>query len=170
MDKNTLLITHLFVCWLFVIAMTTRGWSAENINKQKELLSSLDARSQPVLCNETALLLEMERCGDWFKREMELIPQRNWCNLSYFIWKYNHFSNCSEDKAVSTGCYWPNPLVESYIIRVHRLFFSNCTLSHMVLMDPSDNMLAMLIFVPVFLTLAMVALVVWCSKRGDFAA
>ncbi|XP_018583400.1 receptor activity-modifying protein 3 [Scleropages formosus] len=137
---------------------------SENVNIKKW------ETSRATLCNETALLLEMEECGDKFKWDMELIHPINWCNLTHFIRKYNHFSNCTEGKALRTGCYWPNPVTQNYVVRVHRHFFSNCTPDHVVLADPPDSTLAVLIFIPVFLALAMVALVVWCSKRSDLLA
>ncbi|KAG7256115.1 hypothetical protein CRUP_024967 [Coryphaenoides rupestris] len=75
-----------------------------------------------------------------------------------------------QGRAHRINCYWPNPLVEGYIIRVHKQFFSNCTVDHEVWVDPPDGTLTALILVPVFLTLAMIALVVWCSKRSDLLA
>lgn len=118
-------------------------------------------------CNESQLLWEMEICVEGFKRNMAHIDSRHWCNLTYFISEYHLFTKCTEDKSRDISCYWPNPLVESYIILVHKHFFSNCTAERAVWVDPPDDMLATLILIPVFLTLAMIALVVWCSKRGD---
>ena len=75
-----------------------------------------------------------------------------------------------ETGAQRINCYWPNPLVEGYIIRIHKHFFSNCSMDRVVWLDPPDEKLLALILVPVFLTLAMIALVVWCSKRSDLLA
>lgn len=80
------------------------------------------------------------------------------------------FSSCTEVNAIHIGCFWPNPLVEHFIIGVHQRFFSNCSLDQLVFLDPPEHTLTLLILVPVFLTLAMVALVVWSSKRSDFLA
>uniref|UniRef100_A0A3B3Z922 Receptor activity-modifying protein 3 n=1 Tax=Periophthalmus magnuspinnatus TaxID=409849 RepID=A0A3B3Z922_9GOBI len=90
-----------------------------------------------------------------------------WCNLTN---EYHLFTLCTETKSHYVDCYWPNPLVEGYIIRIHKLFFSNCTLEQVVWVDPPDDTLIVLILVPIFLTLAMIALVVWCSKRSDLLA
>lgn len=84
--------------------------------------------------------------------------------------EYHLFTQCTEKKSQQVNCYWPNPLVESYIISIHKHFFSNCTIDQEVLVDPPEDMLAILIFIPIFLTLAMIALVVWCSKRSDILA
>lgn len=84
--------------------------------------------------------------------------------------EYHLFTLCTEAKSRLVHCYWPNPLVESYIIRIHKHFFSNCTNKQEVFVDPPDNTLTILILIPVFLTLAMIALVVWCSKRSDILA
>ncbi|XP_037390077.1 receptor activity-modifying protein 3-like isoform X2 [Pygocentrus nattereri] len=121
-------------------------------------------------CNKTVLQLEMEKCGERFKTDMEEVDPQNWCNLTHFIGEYHFFSACTEDNAVKIGCFWPNPVVEHYIIRIHKQFFSNCTLKSAVWGDPSEDTLIILILVPVFLTLTMVALVVWCSKRSDILA
>uniref|UniRef100_A0A3B1JTA4 Receptor activity-modifying protein 3 n=1 Tax=Astyanax mexicanus TaxID=7994 RepID=A0A3B1JTA4_ASTMX len=88
-----------------------------------------------------------------------------WCNV-----QYHFFSACTEQNAERIGCFWPNPVVEHYIINIHKQFFSNCTVKSVVWGDPSEDTVTVLILIPVFLTLAMVALVVWCSKRSDILA
>ncbi|KAM3593920.1 uncharacterized protein V6R79_025669 [Siganus canaliculatus] len=122
------------------------------------------------VCNESRLQLELEHCGDSFKQGMGQIDPRHWCNLTHFIEKYHDFTNCTEVKSDNMNCYWPNPLVESFIIRIHKQFFGNCSNQNVVWVDPPDETLTALILVPVFLTLAMIALVVWCSKRSDILA
>ncbi|CAL8400801.1 unnamed protein product [Gadus morhua 'NCC'] len=119
------------------------------------------------LCNETHLLSQTEICGERFKQDMGHIAPKNLCNLTHFIRQYHEFTQCTEKGAVRIHCYWPNPLVEGYIIRIHKHFFSNCSLDRVVWLDPPEEKLLALILVPVFLTLAMIALVVWCSKRSD---
>ncbi|RXN14893.1 receptor activity-modifying 3-like isoform X1 [Labeo rohita] len=84
--------------------------------------------------------------------------------------EYHVFSYCTEVNAERIGCFWPNPVVEHFIIGVHKHFFSNCSRGGEGYMDPPDDTLTLLILIPVFLTLAMVALVVWCSKRSDILA
>ncbi|XP_008291013.1 receptor activity-modifying protein 3 [Stegastes partitus] len=84
--------------------------------------------------------------------------------------EYHLFTFCTEKKSQILDCYWPNPLVESYIIRIHKHFFSNCTMEPVIWVDPPDDTLTILVLIPVFLTLAMIALVVWCSKRSDILA
>ncbi|XP_012708846.2 receptor activity-modifying protein 3 [Fundulus heteroclitus] len=122
------------------------------------------------LCNESRLRWEVEVCGEDFKRDMAHIDPQQWCNLTYFMSEYYVFTVCTETKSQSVNCYWPNPLVESYIILIHKHFFSNCTIEKEMWVDPPDDTLTILILIPVFLTLAMIALVVWCSKRSDLLA
>lgn len=94
----------------------------------------------------------------------------NRCFLLFLPRVYHQFTHCTEEKSWKVNCYWPNPLVESYMIQIHKHFFSNCTNEEEVWVDPPDDTMAVLILVPVFLTLAMIALVVWCSKRNDILA
>ncbi|XP_018609336.1 receptor activity-modifying protein 3-like [Scleropages formosus] len=159
MDTNALRALRLSVTALIVNTFVTTGLSA--IDK---------ANLKPRVCNETALLIEIEKCGDRFQRDMMQVDPHNWCNLTHFIRDYNVFSYCTEWSAEDIGCYWPNPLVENYIIRVHKLFFSNCTVEPILWVDPPDNMLALLILTPVLLTLVMTILVAWYSRRGDILA
>ncbi|CAI5673666.1 unnamed protein product [Oreochromis niloticus] len=84
--------------------------------------------------------------------------------------EYHLFTLCTETKSQIVDCYWPNPLVERYIIHIHKHFFSNCTIDQPLWIDPPDDTLTILILIPVFLTLAMIGLVVWCSKRSDILA
>ncbi|KAM7370086.1 hypothetical protein PAMP_011369 [Pampus punctatissimus] len=121
-------------------------------------------------CNESRLQWEVEVCCEDFKRDMAHIDPQYWCNLTHFISEYYLFTLCTETKSQTVHCYWPNPLVESLMIRIHKHFFSNCTMEQVVWVDPPDDTLTILILIPVFLTLAMIALVVWCSKRSDILA
>lgn len=166
MDTNAFAVLK-----LFVIGVLVNSWLATGLSATDSLNAELLPRRATVpLCNETHLLWKMELCGEDFKREMAHIDPQNWCNLTHFISQYHMFSSCTENNAVSINCFWPNPLAESYIIRIHKHFFSNCTLETIIWGDPPDNTLTLLILIPVFLTLAMIALVVWCSKRSDILA
>ncbi|XP_030625844.1 receptor activity-modifying protein 3 [Chanos chanos] len=162
MDTNALRVLKLFAVGILVNSVVTNGLSAT-----ESLETAFTQRPREMVCNETILLLEMEGCGDHFKTDMASVDPRHWCNLTHFIKEYNSFSDCTERNAMDVGCFWPNPLVESYIIRIHKQFFSNCTLERVVLVDPPEDTLTILILIPVLLTLAMIALVVWCSKRSD---
>ncbi|MFT7809124.1 receptor activity-modifying protein 3-like [Arapaima gigas] len=162
MDTNVLQVLKLSFAALIVNTLMTTGLSESTTTETTNL--------KPRVCNDTALLMEIQKCGDQFQSHMMHVDPHNWCNLTYFIRVYNVFSYCTEDSAESIGCYWPNPLVENYIIRVHKIFFSNCTVDPVHFLDPPDDTLALLILAPVFLTLVMTAMVVWCSRRGDILA
>ncbi|XP_029550063.1 receptor activity-modifying protein 3 isoform X2 [Salmo trutta] len=158
-------------CSCVILSLTVNSWMTRGLSATENInVESIPRRPSVALCNETQLLWEMEVCGEEFKRKMDHVDPQNWCNLTHFISEYHLFSLCTETNAERINCYWPNPLVESYIIRIHKHFFSNCTLERVILVDPPDDTLTILILIPVFLTLAMIALVVWCSKRSDILA
>lgn len=90
------------------------------------------------------------------------------CSLTFYLHRYyESFTNCTELETRTMGCYWPNPLAQSFITGIHRQFFSNCTVDRAHWEDPPDEVLIPLIAVPVLLTVAMAGLVVWRSKRTD---
>lgn len=163
MDTNEFAVIKLFVVGILVNGWMTRGVSAT------ETVEPTTPRPRR-LCNESRLQWKVEVCGENFKKDMEHINPQYWCNLTHFINEYNLFTLCTETKSYYVDCYWPNPLVEGYIIGIHKHFFSNCSTQHVVWVDPPDETLIMLILIPIFLTFAMIALVVWCSKRSDILA
>lgn len=80
---------------------------------------------------------------------------------------YESFTNCTEVETNVVGCYWPNPLAESFIAGIHRQFFQNCSVDRQDWEDPPDEILIPLITVPVLLTIAMTGVVVWRSKHTE---
>ncbi|XP_077480990.1 receptor activity-modifying protein 3 isoform X1 [Stigmatopora argus] len=162
MDRNEFAVLKLFIVGVLVNAWMVGGMTVT----ESFSVEPTSARPRGP-CNESRLEWEVEICGEDFKRDMSRIDPQYWCNLTHFIGEYHTFTLCTENKSIFVHCYWPNPLVESYIIRIHKHFFSNCTLEQVVWVDPPDDTLTILILIPVFLTLAMIALVVWCSKRSD---
>ncbi|XP_004569595.2 receptor activity-modifying protein 3 [Maylandia zebra] len=165
MDINEFAVLKLFVVGVLINVGMMRGLSASD---------SFSTEPTPPrvrkVCNESRLQWEVEVCGEGFKEDMTHIDPQNWCNLTHFISEYHLFTLCTETKSQIVDCYWPNPLVERYIIHIHKHFFSNCTIDQPVWLDPPDDTLTILILIPVFLTLAMIGLVVWCSKRSDILA
>ncbi|XP_054941086.1 receptor activity-modifying protein 3 isoform X2 [Physeter macrocephalus] len=118
-------------------------------------------------CNEKRMLALLPHCGKTFAEKMKKVEVWKWCNLSEFIVYYESFTNCTEVETNMVGCYWPNPLAESFIAGVHRRFFRNCSVHGQHWQDPPDGILILLIAVPTLLTLAMTGVVVWHSKRAD---
>ncbi|XP_066440719.1 receptor activity-modifying protein 3 isoform X1 [Eleutherodactylus coqui] len=118
-------------------------------------------------CNETIVVESLPDCGYMFEILMLRVEPSQWCNLTKVIMHYDMLSKCAEETARSGNCFWPNNLAEKFIIGVHTKFFSNCTSDTVIWEDPPDDILTALILIPVFLTAAMISLVVWCSKRGD---
>ncbi|CAL8311735.1 unnamed protein product [Merluccius merluccius] len=162
MDTNSLARLKLFALGILVNA-----WMMGALTKADTFHLEPTLRPQ---CNESRLLRKTEICGEEFKQDMAQIEPLQWCNLTHFMREYHVFTLCTEMGANNVSCYWPNPLVEGYIIRIHKHFFSNCTTEREVWQDPPDNTLTVLILMPIVLTLAMIALVVWCSKRSDLLA
>ncbi|XP_075068764.1 receptor activity-modifying protein 3 isoform X2 [Mixophyes fleayi] len=118
-------------------------------------------------CNETLMMEYLPACGQNFEIMMNTVEQDQWCNLTQFITHYDTFSKCTEMTAKHAGCFWPNNLAERFITGIHRQFFSNCTSDTVIWEDPPDKILTTLILIPIFLTAAMISLVVWCSKSSD---
>ncbi|XP_075684667.1 receptor activity-modifying protein 3 [Rhinoderma darwinii] len=118
-------------------------------------------------CNETIVIESLPKCGELFETLMMTVEPNQWCNLTKIIMHYNILSKCAELTAGRGNCFWPNSLAERFIIGIHTTFFSNCSSDTAIWEDPPDDILSALILIPVFLTAAMISLVVWCSKRGD---
>ncbi|XP_073797362.1 receptor activity-modifying protein 3-like isoform X1 [Danio rerio] len=160
--ENSIIITLTQLCLILAVkTLMSRGLSGA---------VELSVSPPALQCNESVLLLEMERCGDTFRTDISFIHPDHRCNLTHFIRQYHSFSLCTELNSERVGCFWPNPWVERFILRQHRLLFSSCRAERVELLDPPEGTLALLILLPVGLTLAMVALVVWCSKRSDVLA
>nr|XP_047904967.1 receptor activity-modifying protein 3 isoform X6 [Anser cygnoides] len=128
------------------------------------------AHQQTKVCNESLMLEKLPACGKFFEEMMKKVDSKKWCNLTEFIMYYDIFTQCTEHEAFYASCFWPNPLVEGFITRIHKQFFSNCTSEEVLWEDPPDEILITLILIPVMLTCAMITLVVWCSKRSDILA
>lgn len=163
MDTNEFIVLKLLFLGFLVHTWIMSGTSAADA-------FNLEPNITWRLCNESRLRWEVEVCGEKFKLDMAHIDSQQWCNLTHFMSEYHVFTLCTETESHNVGCYWPNPLVESYIISIHKHFFSNCTMEEVLWVDPPDDTLIILILIPVFLTLAMIAIVVWCSKRSDLLA
>nr|XP_023414387.1 receptor activity-modifying protein 3 [Loxodonta africana] len=118
-------------------------------------------------CDETRMMEKLPRCGKAFADVMQELDIWKWCNLSEFIVYYEIFTACTEVETNTVGCYWPNHLAEGFITRIHRQFFSNCTVERTHWEDPPDEILIPLITAPILLTVAMAGLVLWCSRSSD---
>ncbi|XP_055000808.1 receptor activity-modifying protein 3 [Sorex araneus] len=118
-------------------------------------------------CNETRMLELLPQCQAAFSASMHSVAVWKWCDLAEFIVYYESFTNCTEVESNAVGCYWPNPLVQTFLTSVHRQFFSNCSVDREHWEDPPDEVLVPLIALPILLTVAMAALVVWRSKHTD---
>nr|AJE28214.1 receptor activity modifying protein 3 [Castor fiber] len=115
-------------------------------------------------CNETEMLQRLPLCGKAFADMMHKVDVWKWCDLPEFVVYYNNFTLCTEEETIDVGCYWPNPLIQDFIIGIHQQFFSNCTVDRTHWEDPPDEVLIPLIVVPILLTFAMAGLVTWHNK------
>ncbi|XP_036401348.1 receptor activity-modifying protein 1 [Megalops cyprinoides] len=106
-------------------------------------------------------------CLTKFRLDMEELDQRQWCSWEDTVQTYGELTNCTYLVALKMDCFWPNRLVDEFFIRIHRLYFWNCSLSGRLLRDPPNRILGPFIVVPILVTLLMTALVVWRSKRSE---
>uniref|UniRef100_UPI00398E3728 receptor activity-modifying protein 3-like n=1 Tax=Pristiophorus japonicus TaxID=55135 RepID=UPI00398E3728 len=165
MEKDAFILLQLLAFAVWGNSLLTPGLSAkDNINLHNQ---SQPERKTSRVCNETVMLEVVHGCGYQFESQLNGMNSSDWCNFTLIAGYYNLFSYCMELSAENVNCYWPNPQAENYVINIHKFFFSNCTLEMLNFQDPPDNILSILIAVPIFLTIAMIAVVVWCSKRND---
>ncbi|XP_043920737.1 receptor activity-modifying protein 3-like [Protopterus annectens] len=143
----------------------TTGHSDQNENNTS--IRATESTKQN--CNETVMLDNVKICGYSFELLMfHTLDRKDWCNVTSLLRQYSFFSSCTENVTIYAGCFWPNPIVEGFIIGIHKKFFSNCTyIAETMPEDPPDKILSILLLIPVLLTAAMIALVVWCSRRSD---
>lgn len=168
MDKDALLLVQFLAFAVWGNSLLTPGFAAKDFaNSQNQLQSNQSDEKFLRICNGTAMLEKVYWCGDLFASELNEMNSSDWCNFTLIADYYSSFSFCMEFSTESVFCYWPNPQVESYVINIHKLFFSNCTSEILIFQDPPDNILFALIAVPICLTVVVIAVVVWCSKRSD---
>ncbi|XP_032627022.1 receptor activity-modifying protein 3 [Chelonoidis abingdonii] len=153
MEMHAFWLVQLFLFALWVNGLMTLGFTG--------------AHQQVIVCNESLMLEKLPRCGKSFEEMMKKVDSKKWCNLTEFIPYYDNFSLCTEQEASAARCFWPNRLAQGFITGIHKQFFSNCTSEKVHWEDPPDEILITLILIPVLLMVAMISLVVWCSKRSD---
>ncbi|KAH1177040.1 receptor activity-modifying protein 3 [Mauremys mutica] len=153
METHAFWLVQLFLFALWVNGLMTLGFTG--------------AHQQVIVCNESLMLEKLPRCGKSFEEMMKKVDSKKWCNLTEFIPYYDNFSLCTEQEASAARCFWPNRLAQGFITGIHKQFFSNCTSEKVHWEDPPDEILITLILIPVLLMVAMISLVVWCSKRSD---
>lgn len=106
-------------------------------------------------------------CLAKFEFDMAGLDQGLWCSWPDTLGIYEALTNCTYQVALRVDCFWPNEVVDRFFVRIHRLYFAECALKGRLLHDPPPTVLAPFIGVPVLVTLAMTALVVWRSKRTE---
>ncbi|CAN9498127.1 unnamed protein product [Ophioblennius macclurei] len=106
-------------------------------------------------------------CLAKFRIEMEGVDPELWCSWMDTQEIYEGLTNCTYQVALRMDCFWPNQIVDSFFMQIHRVYFHDCALTGRLLHDPPVAILAPFIAVPVFITLIMTALVVWRSKRTE---
>lgn len=153
METHAFWLGQLFLFALWVNGLMTLGLTG--------------AHQQVIICNESLMLEKLPKCGKSFEEMMKRVDSKKWCNLTEFITYYNNFSICTEREANAASCFWPNSLAQGFITGIHKQFFSNCTSEKVHWEDPPDEILMTLILIPVLLMIAMITVVVWCSKRSD---
>ncbi|XP_078394734.1 receptor activity-modifying protein 3 [Cetorhinus maximus] len=168
MEKDVFLLVQLLALAVWGNSLLTSSLSAKNnTNLHNQPQTSQSEGKTKRICNKTLMLEVVHLCGYQFESELNRMNSSDWCNFTLIAGYYDIFSQCTESFTEEVDCFWPNPQVENYVINIHKLFFSNCTLEMIIFQDPPDKILIILITVPILLTIVMIALVVWCSKRND---
>ncbi|XP_051872208.1 receptor activity-modifying protein 3-like [Pristis pectinata] len=168
MDRDAVLLVQLLAFAVLGNSLLTPGLAAKDLaNMHNQLQSNQSDEKIVRICNATAMLEKVYWCGYLFENQLNEMNSSDWCNFTLIAGYYSTFSFCTEFSTESVYCYWPNPQVEKYVINIHKLFFSNCTSEIIIFQDPPDDILFILITVPICLTIVMIAVVVWCSKRSD---
>ncbi|XP_067867429.1 receptor activity-modifying protein 3-like isoform X1 [Heterodontus francisci] len=168
MEKDAFILVQLLALAVWGNSLLTSSLSAKNnTNLHNQSQSNQSERKTLTVCNETLMLEAVHWCGYQFESQLNRMNSSDWCNFTLIAGYYNFFSHCTEFSTENVKCYWPNPQVENYVINIHKFFFSNCTSEMLIFQDPPDKILIILISVPIFLTIVMIAMVVWCSKRND---
>ncbi|XP_010890397.1 receptor activity-modifying protein 1 [Esox lucius] len=106
-----------------------------------------------------------EYCVTQFTLDMDALERSLWCSWSDTLPLYRELTNCTFFVALQMRCFWPNQLIDTLFIRLHRDYFYDCALTGRMLHDPPMLILGPFIAVPVLVTLLMTALVVWRSQR-----
>ncbi|XP_072431745.1 receptor activity-modifying protein 3-like isoform X1 [Chiloscyllium punctatum] len=168
MEKDALLLVQLLALAVWGNSLLISSLSAKNnTNLHNQSEPNQTEREAKQICNETLMLEIVHWCGYDFASQLNTMNSSDWCNFTLIAGYYSTFSYCAESVVEGISCFWPNPQVENYLINIHKHFFSNCTLEMLMFQDPPDKILIALITVPILLTIIMIAIVVWCSKRND---
>ncbi|XP_072235600.1 receptor activity-modifying protein 1-like [Leuresthes tenuis] len=108
-----------------------------------------------------------ELCLAKFEFDMEGLDRGLWCSWPDTMLIYEGLTNCTYQVALRVECFWPNQIVDSLLMQVHRIYFHDCALTGRLIHDPPVSILAPFITVPILVTLLMTAVVVWRSKRTE---
>uniref|UniRef100_UPI0037E787CB receptor activity-modifying protein 1 n=1 Tax=Semicossyphus pulcher TaxID=241346 RepID=UPI0037E787CB len=103
-------------------------------------------------------------CGKIFHMEMMSISTKNWCDLDYIIRPYNTMTVCLEMVSDYLGCYYPNPNIQDFFLKIHSHYFHNCSTEEHLLVDAPQTLVIALTLIPISFIPLLVYLVVWKSK------
>ncbi|KAM4538200.1 receptor activity-modifying protein 1-like [Fundulus diaphanus] len=104
-------------------------------------------------------------CSKKFHLDMGRLDSGLWCSWPETIETYEELTNCTYQVALQMACFWPNRVVDSFFMQIHRSYFHHCALTGRLLHEPPIGILVPFIGVSVLITLLMTAVVVWRSKR-----
>ncbi|KAG7282783.1 hypothetical protein CRUP_029991 [Coryphaenoides rupestris] len=106
-------------------------------------------------------------CGLEFQQSMEAIGAEHWCSFQKVIGPYSSLTHCMEQLSMLMGCFYPNPSVQDFFLRMHAQFFLSCPEEELLLSDAPHGVVMVLTLVPVTLIPLLVYLVVWKSNGRE---
>ncbi|XP_016006404.1 receptor activity-modifying protein 2 [Rousettus aegyptiacus] len=136
--------------------------------KPQESLAQLLTTAGSLMSQEKIMEIykqNVQLCWQDYKIQMDSI-KKDWCDWAIISRPYSSLQYCLEQSAEWFGLGFPNPWAEQVIFETHQIHFANCPLVQSFT-DPPEDVLLVMIIVPICLIPFLVTLVVWRSKDGE---
>ncbi|KAJ1136017.1 hypothetical protein NDU88_002444 [Pleurodeles waltl] len=104
-------------------------------------------------------------CWIGFNAAMMAAQEENWCYWPLIARIYSDLSECTDYAAHQLHCYWPNPEMERFFLRIHMDFFSSCPAPSAPFSDPPMGHIIVMTLVPTCLIAPAIALLIWKNSR-----
>lgn len=119
-------------------------------------------------CDEDMLIYMIRLdCGEKFSKSMSAVSKEKWCVLEEIIRPYHQMTVCLEKWSNWVGCFYPNPYVQEFFLKIHTHFFQNCSKDELFLVDAPQSLVLTLTLIPVSLIPALVYMVIWKNRAHE---